>query len=460
MTDNSAAPSVEQEQEFDYPVTIEDTGPAAKKVSVQVPHERIVEKLKEQFKELRQQVSLPGFRPGHAPQKLVEKKFNTDVREQVRRDLIEESYKQVLAKNELEVVGDPDFEAPDKIALPDEGSMSYSFQVEVRPQITLPELKGLKIKKPKVQVTDANVDEALVNLRRQQGTMVPVEDRGAEEGDVIYADVSIKADGQEAIQHDYVPINAGSGRIAGIPAEDLAGQFRGIRAEESRTVTAKVPEGYYNREIAGKEVQIEVKVKDVKRLELPEINEQFLSELGFKTEQEVREALREQLALRIQADVQRVMRDQVNRYLLENIRLDLPAKLSDRQTERIVSRMITDQMMRGVSREDAEGGVEKLRGGAKDEAARELKLFFILQKIAKDQNVDVSEAELNGRIAEYAAQSGRRPEKVKQELAKDGGLTNLYVQMQEQKAIDKILESAQIEEVEPDQIKTEADASA
>src|SRR5207249_5967546 len=92
--------------------------------------------------------------------------------------------------------------------------------------------------------------------------------------------------------------------------------------------------------------------------------------------------------------------------------------------------------------------VERLRTGARDEAVRELKLFFILQKIATDQNTDVDEAELNGRIAMLAAQRGVRPEKLKQEMAKDGTLANLYVQMREQKAIDKILESAEIEEVE------------
>jgi trigger factor len=101
-----------------------------------------------------------------------------------------------------------------------------------------------------------------------------------------------------------------------------------------------------------------------------------------------------------------------------------------------------------VPREQVEASVEQLRGGAQDEAVRELKLFFILQKIANDQNVDVDEAELNGRIAMLAAQRGRRPEKMTQEMAKDGSLTSLYVQMREQKAIDRLLAGAQVEEVD------------
>src|SRR5205807_2623391 len=99
-------------------------------------------------------------------------------------------------------------------------------------------------------------------------------------------------------------------------------------------------------------------------------------------------------------------------------------------------------------REQVESNIERLRGGAAEEARLELKLFFILQKIANEQNVDVDEAELNGRIAMLAIQRDQRPEKLKQQMAKDGGLANLYIQMREQKAIDKLLETAQIEEVE------------
>src|SRR5688572_23837910 len=151
---------------------------------------------------------------------------------------------------------------------------------------------------------------------------------------------------------------------------------------------------------------------------------------------------------KIRYDVQQAMREQVNKYLLDNVQIDLPNKLSDRQADRVVNRRAMDLMMRGIPRDQVEANVERLRHGAKEEGIRELKLFFILQKIANDMNVDVDEGELNGRIAMLAAQRGRRPEKMKQEMSKDGSLANLYVQMREQKAIDRLLESAQIEEVD------------
>ncbi len=185
-------------------------------------------------------------------------------------------------------------------------------------------------------------------------------------------------------------------------------------------------------------------------MELAEVNESFLSDLGFKNEADLREALRDQMRQKIEDDVQQAMREQVNKYLLDHVNIELPAKLSTKQADRVISRRAVDLMMRGTPQDQVEANIERFRGGAQEEAARELKLYFILQQVATEQNADVDEEELNGRIAMIAAQDGKRPEKVKQEMAKDGTLTNLYIQMREQKAIDKLLAGAQIEEVDLD----------
>jgi trigger factor len=436
------------EQEFQYDIKIEDAGPATKKVVVEIPRERIDQKLTEQFKELRQQAAIPGFRPGHAPQKLIEKKFSSDVREQVRRALISESYEQAVKKNSLQVIGEPEFDNPEAIQLPDAGALSYSFQIEVQPDIQIPELSNLKVKRPKIAVTEENVDQAMQNLREQQGTLVPVEDRGVEDKDYLTADVHIRQDGKDIAQQQDAQIVSRPGRLAGIDVVDLDKQLAGQKPGETRTLKVTVPQTHPNEQVRGKEVEIEIALKDIKKLELAEISPEFLAELGFQNEKELRDALREQMELRIRNDVQNAMREQVNKYLLENTAIELPAKLSDRQAARVVNRRAMDLMMRGMPREQIEMNVEKLRHGAADEGSRELKLFFILQKIAADQNVDVDEAELNGQIAMLAAQRGQRPEKLKQQMNKDGSLANLYVQMREQKAVDKLLESAQVEEVD------------
>jgi trigger factor len=443
-----AEPETTTEAEFQYAVTVADAGPATKKVSVEIPADRIKEKLTEQFKELRQKAILPGFRPGRVPAKLVERKFGVEIKEQVRRDLIRESYEQAVAANKLAVLGEPAFDAGSNITLPEAGPLNYTFEVEVQPEFTLPSLTGIPVKRPKVEVKEENVDQAMANLREQQGTLVPIEDGGIVAKDMITADVHVKVDGKVVgHQHD-AQLVARPAKIGGIEVPDFADRVAGAKAGETRSISIQGPEGHPNEAVRGKLVELEVTIKDVKRLELAEVTPEFLSDLGFDTEQQVRDALREQMVERISYDVAQAQREQVQKYLLDNTTLDLPTRLSVKQVDRVVQRRAMDLVMRGIPQEQVLSRVELLRAGAADEAARELKLFFIVQKIADDQQTEVSEGELNGRIAMLASQRGERPDKLKSEMAKDGSLENLYIQMREQKALDKVLESAAIEEVE------------
>jgi len=456
---DSADTALAEAPAYQYAVKVEDAGPATKKVRVEIPKDRIEAKLAEQYKELRSQAAVPGFRPGHAPAKLIEKRFGHEVKEQVRRTLISESYQQAVEQNNLNVIGEPEFDNPDAIKLPEDGTgLTYSFQIEVQPDITLPDLTHLSVKKPKIEVTDENVQQALTNLREQQGALVPVEDRGVEPKDFMYADVHVKL-GDEVVAHQHeAQIVARPGRIHGVDIADLDKQVQGLKPGEERTFTVKVPESHADEKLRGKDVQFEFKLNELKKLEPVVIDKDFLSDLGFANEQQLLDALREQMVERITYDVQQSMREQVNQYLLSNVSMELPTRLSDRQADRVVSRRAVDLMMRGVPREQVEANTEKLRSTAKQEAVRELKLYFILQKIANEQNAVVDESELNGRIAMLAAQRGKRPEKLKQEMGKDGTLADLYIQMREQKAIDKLLETAQIEEIEL-QPKPEAELS-
>ncbi len=436
------------ESGFQYDVTVEDAGPATKKVSVQIPEDRIKTKLAEQFKDIRREANIPGFRVGRAPAKLIERKFGGEIKEQVRRDLIRESYEQAVENHKLAVLGDPSFDAGSNITLPEAGPLSYTFEVEVQPDFTLPSLTGIPVKRPKVEVKEENVDQAMANLREQQGTLVPVEDAGIEAKDYITADVHLKVDGNVVgHQHD-AQLVARPARIGGLDVPDFDAQIAGAKVGETRTVTAKGPESHANEAVRGKDVAIDVTVKDVKRLELAEITPEFLADLGFDNEQEVRDALREQMVERITYDVAQAQREQVQKYLMDHTTLELPTKLSAKQVDRVVQRRAMDLLMRGVPQEQVMSQVELLRAGAADEASKELKLFFILQKIATDQDTDVDEHELNGRIALLAAQKGERPEKLKSEMSKDGSLANLYIQMREQKALDVVLESAAIEDVD------------
>lgn len=439
---------VQDQPAFTYPVKVEEAGPATKTISVEIPAEQISAKLEENFKELRSKAQIPGFRPGHAPRKLVERKFSKDIREDVKRQLISESYQQAIENNKLAVIGDPEFADAEKIELPESGALNFSFTVEVAPDFTLPELTSIPVKKPKIEVTDTHLQQAMDNLRQQQGTVVPVEGRGLEARDYATADVSAKVEGKEISSQVNQSFIVAPGHVAGIFVDNLPERLAGLKAGESRTFSITVPDTHSNKELAGKEVEVSVALKDIKRLELAEINQEFLDNLGFKDQKELTDALMEQLQIRVKNDVQEAMRNQVRSYLFEKVTMELPAKLSQRQTQRVIQRRASELYSRGVPLEQLQTNIEKLQSGAQEEALRELKMDFILSKIAEQFNIEVSEAELNGQIAMVAAQYGDRPEKVKQQFSKDGTLANMYVRMRESRALDKILESATVEEVE------------
>ncbi len=450
MADSAVAEAQQEEAEFVYPISVEDAGPATKKVTVEIPEARISETIAKQFKDLKGQAALPGFRPGKVPQKLLEKRFTKAVRDDVTKTLLQESYQQAIEKNNLQVVGEPSFEKEAEIKLPESGPLTYSFSIEVQPEFALPDLSSLEIKKPKIVINEEHVAQALQNLREQQGTLLPVEDRGIQEGDVIAADVHVKLDGEEVLHQHDMQLKVKGGTVMAIKIDDLPAQLAGAKIDDVKTININAGENHPTEKLKGKDVQVEFKIKDVRQLELAEIDASFLEQLGFENEQQLNDALREEMEARVKNDIQNNMRDQVAKALLDGVSFDLPTKLSTKQEGRIVQRRAMDLLQRGVPEDQIIANLENLRGGAKDEAVRELKLFFILQKVANDQEIDVTEGELNGNIAAIAAQRQVRPEKLKQQMASEGSLQTLYVRLRELKAIDKILETAKITEVEPE----------
>ena len=434
---------------YDYPVEIEDAGPSAKKLRVTVPRDRITAQQDKTFGEVRGTASLPGFRPGKAPKHLVEKRFGKAMKDQVQQDLLRESYQHAVAKSELSVLGEPEFEKPESIVLPDEGDLTYSFTVELQPDVHLPTMGGLKVKKPKIEVRDEHVQQALANLRQQQGRLIPVEDRGVQADDYLIADVTLTVDGEQVAQQDDAQLVARPGRIAGVEVADFADRVAGMKAGDEKALDVEVPAEHPNPKIAAKTVQVGLKLKDVKSLELAEIDGPFLESLGFADEPELLEALREQMVERVNSDIQTAMRRQVQEYLVNNTQMELPTRLKGAQADRVVNRRAMDLMGRGVPRSQVENNLQQLRSGADIEAERELKLFFILSKLGEEHAVEVTDEEANGQIAMAAIQNGQRPESLRQRMEQDGSLANLYVQLREQKTLDKLLESADIEEVEP-----------
>jgi trigger factor len=433
-------------------VKIEDVGPARKKIRIEIPAERIAEKIQGNYEELQAEAAVPGFRRGRAPIRLLEKRFGKDVKSEVKTQLLGESYSQVIEENDFRVLGEPDIKDAESIELPEEGALSFEVEIEVVPEFELPDLAGLKIQKKLFEVTDEQVEAEIDRYCEMQGKPAAI-DGDIEPGDYITADIEVRTeDGEVASsqpsQMVFVPGESRKfkGVVAGILIEDLGHKIEGHKIGDTVSLEATGPEQHENEALREKKLTIDLKITKAERME-PMSLADLLEQSGFESEDMLRDQIRQNLEQRGEAEQQQDMHRQVTDALIEKVEFDLPEKLSEKQAERTLSRRRMELLYRGSSEQDIEENLAELRAASQEESQRELKQFFILDKVAQKFEVDVSQAEVNGRVAQMAISRGQRPERMREEMARTGQLDQLYIQLREQKAIEKIIEGAQIEEV-------------
>lgn len=432
-------------------VTIEDSGPCKKKITIEIPEDAIKTALTGQFQDLRKEAVIPGFRKGRAPLRLVEKRFATDIGLQVKLRLISDAADVAIKTNTLDVLGDPDIDH-EKVELPDSGPMRFDFEVEVRPQFDLPRLEGIPVEKPVVDITDEDIDEELLAMRKRAGVWAPKEDGKVEDGDQVVANVVMAVEGVEEHEKiDNVEIFVQErGFVGGVPVEGLSGLLAGAKTADRKETSVDVPKTYFNEQYRGKKVAITIEIKDIKQLEPVEVNEEFLRRYGVDSQDELRESMMEIRRSYAERQARSSMADQVYKHLLEKTKFDLPETIVADQSTRILQRQYTNMLMRGLPREQVEQQMQQLRASSDEQAKEQLKLFFIMGKVAEQLEITASEEEINGHIAQIAAQRNRRPDKVREELARDGSLDQFALQVREQKCVEKILESADIKDAKPD----------
>ncbi len=444
------------EEKLEQDVKIEDAGPARKHIEIEVPPFRIADKIRENYEGLQAEAVIPGFRRGRAPLRLIEKRFGKEVRDEVKSQVMGESYSQVIEENDFRVLGEPDIKDVENIELPEEGALKFEVDIEVVPEFELPDLKDLKVEKKAYEITDEQVDAEIDRYREMQGQPKKIEG-DVEPGDYLTADVEVRTeDGETAASHPaqtiYVPGESRKfkGVVAGILVEDLGHKLAGVKPGDTVNLEATGPEQHENEALRGKKLAIEIRISSAERME-PMPLDKLLEMAGFETEDELRGQIHTNLEQRAAAEQQQNMQQQVLDALLDKVDLELPEKLSDKQAERTLQRRRIEMLYRGMSEQDIEENLAELRSASRDDAQRELKQFFILDKIAHKFDIEVSEAEVNGRVAQMAMQRGQRPERMREEMARSGQLDQLYIQLREQKAIEKLLDEAKLVEVPADQ---------
>ncbi len=434
-------------------VDVQDAGTLKKKVTVTVPRERIDAKFNEMFGELGKSAQVPGFRVGHAPRRLIEKRFGREVSQDVRNSLIGESLGAALEKASLKTIGEPDLDL-DAIELPEKGEMSFSFEVEIQPEFDLPDLKGIEVKRPKLEVTDQCVDEYLDEIRQSRARFEDT-DGAAAEGDVVTAGATIRGEGIEPVERHGLTLRVAPGQVEGLPLVDLGKTLAGKKAGEKVELTVKAPEAHPQESWRGKELTVAIEISQVRHRELPEMNEEFATAQGFESLKELREFIATRLQQRLEMESQRSMRDQVCQHLLEAVKFDLPENVAKRHAARVLQRQYVDMLQMGIPRERIDERLAELQTAAEEQAQRELKLQFILGKVAEQEKVEVPDAEINARVAQMASSYGRRPERLRQELESDGSIEQVAVSIREEKALEKILADAKVSEVEPELAESE-----
>jgi len=465
-------------------VSVEEIGPCKKKVTVEIPEETIKEMADEQYRELRRDAVLPGFRKGRAPRRLLEKRFGKETKESIKLKLLAEASEAAMKAQKLDVLTDPDIDY-EHIELPETGLMKFSFEVEVRPEFELPAMEGIAVTKPKLEVTEGQIDREIEQLQRWSGVWTPREDGVVQREDQVVADVRLKVELTEEEKTRQAALAEGkkpeeeaprtsipeadtkldnaevfvrpNGFVGPIPVEKLDELLGGAKTGEKRITTVEVPHTFFRAEYQGRKVEVEIDIKDIKFLKPAEVDEHFLQRFGVESIGELRDRIRENLRERIENQVRSDMSDQIYQYLLDNANFELPMDIVARQAGNILQRQYISLLSRGLSRQHVDEQMEQLRAGSEEQAQEQLRTFFIMDKVAETLEIEVTEEEINGHIARVAIQRGQRPEKMKEQMERDGSLAQFRLEIRQGKCISKLLESANVTEREADEKSEKAE---
>ncbi len=431
--------------------TVKDAGPCRKTMTFEISRDRISSLINEKFDGLADQVQLPGFRAGRAPKNLIKKRFGESVRDEVKQQLVAEAYQSAIKEHDLRVIGDPAVEKDVREAVFDGSSdQKFELDVEIAPEFELPELENLELKKPLIEITDEMIDGEVKRLQTNEGDLEERTD--AEAGDYCVGQ-GVMTVGDETV-HDIdgavIQIPAkdsdGSGMALGVKIDDFAKQAGKPKAGDKLTFKVKGPDQHEIEAVRGKDVEIAYEVKEVHRI-IPTPIAQLVEKLNIESEDRLRELISQRLNHRATGEQQNALRQQVARYLLDNIDFELPETLTERQATRNLERRRFDLMQRGMDEQEIETHVAELRAASNEVAVRELKLFFILDEVARRNEVQVSEPEVNGYIAQLAINNNRRPEELRTQLIRNNQINGIVQQIREHKSLDAAASKAKIEEM-------------
>ena len=425
-------------------VKVENIKDKANEVQLEftVEAQKFEEAIQDVYKKNAKYFNIPGFRKGKAPFKMVEKAYGIQIfYEDAFNEIAGEAYVKGLEDNKIEAVSKPEIDIKQIEAGKD---LIFTAVVQTKPEVTLGTYKGIELKKVEYNVTDKDVEHELEHIAEHNARLVAVEDRPVEKGDTVVIDFEGFADGKafEGGKAENHELEIGSGKF--IPGfED---QIIGMKIDEDRDIKVTFPEEYPAKELEGKEATFKIKLHEIKKKELPEINDEFAKDASeFDTLEDWKKSIREKQEKANESKAKFEMEDAAIETVCKNAKVDIPSGMIETQLDNmekdISSRlnyqgMNLDQYLQMIGKTKKE-----FRDENKEQAEKQVKTSLVLEAIMKDAKVEVTEEEIDAKIKEMAEMYGQKEEEVKQnpELRK-------YVEesLKSEKTIHYIVDNAKI----------------
>ncbi|MCB9831411.1 MAG: trigger factor [Planctomycetes bacterium] len=426
---------------------IEEIGPCRRKLTVTVSADQIKNAIEKSYGELRRNITLPGFRRGKAPRSVLERRFGDHVMDDVKRDLIVEGIEETIREHKLEVVSDPDF-GDRPVELEPGTDFEFTVEVDVKPDFEIPSFEGIKVTRSVEAVTEARIDEVMERLRQENASWIPVEDGGAQNGDLVIGGLRFMDGDNEAFKREQAHLRVGDDeKIAGAPISGGSACFVGKASGEQVEAEVTIPGDHPISALRGKTLAMHFDLQEVKRMELPEIDDDFAGGYGLDDLAALRGKIREDLEENARLEAQHGTEEKVLDALLQRVEIPVP----DTTLNRTLDAQARDQLIRRVmsgqmGTEDMGAAMAALREELRGEAEHSIRAWYLMQKIAKREKIFATEDDVQRRIEEMAMSRGTTPTKVREELAEKDALDQVRTAVLEQKV--RIWLTEQVEIVE------------
>lgn len=440
-----------------------DVSPTRKEIKIEIDQAQVRDVYDRLSDEFGKQAKVPGFRPGHAPRSVIRTRYKNEIRNEVLKELVPDAVNDAIIDNSLNPIAEPDvhFESEDALERLGEEPLTVKVGVEVLPEITVENYKGLEVERRVRPITDQDVQLTIDNLRESSAAMVPVEDRASELGDTV----TINARGklldepdEEEIKVDDIEVVIGGPNVQAEFTENLTG----VRPEDKKTFVVDYPADFSTNTLAGKKVEYETEVTAVRRRELPEVDDEWAKSLGeeFATVDILRTKIREDLEARAKAESENQIRGELIKQLVDAHEVEVPQSLLERQTNQLFESILRNMMQQGIDPRTQQVNWEGAREELKGQAARDVRATMLMDRIAEAENITVSEEEVEAEIQTMAAMSRQSVEQMRAALTKHGGDRSIAPRLRNRKALDLLVENARITDAEWSEPKSPDEANA